>query len=63
VDNRYWFPCYDDADDKVVTETTVTFDKAYTVVSNGALIDTKNQCRQHEDLALCDERTSLSPIS
>ena len=41
VDNRFWFPCYDDADDKAVTETTVTFDKAYTVVSNGALIDTK----------------------
>ena len=41
IDNRHWFPCYDDVDDKVVTETTVTFDSAYTVVSNGNLIDTK----------------------
>jgi aminopeptidase N len=38
VDNRYWFPCYDDADDKVITETNITFDKAYTVVSNGRLL-------------------------
>ena len=41
IDNRYWFPCYDDVDDKVITETTVTFDKNYTVVSNGNLLDTK----------------------
>lgn len=41
IDNRYWFPCYDDVDDKVISETTITFDKAYTVISNGNLIDTK----------------------
>ncbi|MBS1625755.1 MAG: hypothetical protein JST83_17150 [Bacteroidetes bacterium] len=41
VDNRYWFPCYDDVDDKVVSETTITFDKDYTVVSNGNLLSTK----------------------
>lgn len=41
VDNRYWFPCYDDVDDKVISETTITFDKNYTVVSNGNLLSTK----------------------
>jgi aminopeptidase N len=41
IDNRYWFPCYDDVDDKAVTETTITFDKTYTVISNGNLLDTK----------------------
>ena len=41
IDNRHWFPCYDDVDDKVITETTITFDKNYTVVSNGNLLDTK----------------------
>jgi aminopeptidase N len=41
IDNRNWFPCYDDVDDKVITETTITFDAAYTVVSNGTLVDSK----------------------
>ena len=41
IDNRHWFPCYDDVDDKVITETTITFDSAYTVVSNGNLLSTK----------------------
>ena len=42
IDNRHWFPCYDDVDDKVITETTITFDADYTVVSNGTLVDSKN---------------------
>ncbi|HWB64527.1 MAG TPA: hypothetical protein VG603_13510, partial [Chitinophagales bacterium] len=37
IDNRYWFPCYDDVDDKLLTETEITFDTAYTVISNGDL--------------------------
>lgn len=37
IDNRHWFPCYDDVNDKVITETNITFDKAYTVISNGLL--------------------------
>jgi aminopeptidase N len=41
IDNRHWFPCYDDVDDKVITETTITFDSAYTVVSNGTLMSTR----------------------
>lgn len=35
IDNRHWIPMYDEMNDKMVTETIVTFDSAYTVVSNG----------------------------
>jgi len=37
IDNRHWIPCYDDVNDKLLTQTTITFDSAYTVVSNGVL--------------------------
>lgn len=42
IDNRHWFPCYDDVTDKLVTETKITFDKAYTVISNGLLKEAKD---------------------
>jgi aminopeptidase N len=41
IDNRYWFPCYDDVNDKMITETYITFDSAFTVVSNGVLKEKK----------------------
>ena len=41
IDNRHWFPCFDDVADKAITETIITFDKDYTVISNGALVDKK----------------------
>ncbi len=41
IDNRHWIPCYDDVNDKVITETTITFDTAYTVISNGVLKEKK----------------------
>jgi aminopeptidase N len=37
IDNRYWIPMYDDMNDKFITETTITFDKNYEVLSNGLL--------------------------
>jgi aminopeptidase N len=37
IDNRYWIPLYDDMNDKFITETTITFDKNYEVLSNGLL--------------------------
>lgn len=37
IDNRYWIPMYDDMNDKFITETEVTFDAAYEVLSNGVL--------------------------
>lgn len=41
IDNRHWFPCYDDVNDRLITETIITFDSAYTVVSNGKLLTKK----------------------
>ncbi len=35
IDNRYWIPMYDQGNDKFTTETVVTFDKSYKVLSNG----------------------------
>lgn len=37
IDHRYWIPSFDDPVDKVITETYVTFDADYKVLSNGAL--------------------------
>ncbi len=38
TDNRYWIPMYDAMNDKMITETVVTFDKKYPVISNGTKI-------------------------
>jgi aminopeptidase N len=35
TDNRHWIPMYDEMNDKMITETVVTFDSTYTVISNG----------------------------
>jgi aminopeptidase N len=37
IDNRHWIPCYDDVNDRLITELRITFDSSYTVVSNGRL--------------------------
>ncbi|MBS1904955.1 MAG: hypothetical protein JSS75_14720 [Bacteroidetes bacterium] len=42
TDNRYWIPCYDDWDDKLITETIVKFDKDYEVLSNGTKLAEKD---------------------
>jgi aminopeptidase N len=39
IDNRHWVPCYDEQNDKMTTETIVTFDSAYSVLSNGTRVD------------------------
>ncbi len=36
--NRYWIPLYDHQNDKMTTETTVTFNDHYQVLSNGNLV-------------------------
>ncbi|HND77486.1 MAG TPA: M1 family aminopeptidase [bacterium] len=36
-DHRYWIPMYDDPNDKVIHETSITFDKTYRVIANGKL--------------------------
>ena len=40
--NRYWFPCYDYPNDLRTTEFTATVEKDLTVISNGNLIEAKN---------------------
>jgi aminopeptidase N len=35
IDNRNWIPFYDEMNDKITTEMTVTFDAKYKVLSNG----------------------------
>src|SRR5262249_3239042 len=40
-DNRYWIPSYDNPNDKLITETIITFDKDYNVLSNGLLLNGK----------------------
>src|SRR5690606_21995695 len=41
TDHRYWIPMYDDANDKFITETIITFDKKYEVLSNGKKLGEK----------------------
>lgn len=36
--HRYWVPFYDNPNDKLITETIITFDDAYRVLSNGERI-------------------------
>ena len=40
--NRYWFPSYDTPNDFRTTELRATVDKPFTVVSNGKLVETKD---------------------
>jgi aminopeptidase N len=37
IDNRQWIPMYDDMNDKFITETSITFNQDYQVISNGLL--------------------------
>jgi len=41
INNRHWFPCYDEQNDKLITETIVTFDSRYSVLSNGTRVSTR----------------------
>ena len=40
-ETRYWLPCYDAPNDPATTEMAVTVARPYSVVSNGALAETK----------------------
>jgi aminopeptidase N len=42
IDNRYWIPMYDQQNDKYFTETVVTFNGDYKVLSNGDLKSVKD---------------------
>jgi aminopeptidase N len=41
-DTHYWLPCYDYPNERATSEMIITVDKPLFVVSNGALIETKN---------------------
>jgi aminopeptidase N len=41
IDNRHWIPMYDNMNDKFVTETIITFQKDFNVLSNGDLLSEK----------------------
>ncbi len=54
IDNRHWIPMIDDRSDKFITETIITFDEDYNVLSNGELKKVKrNKKRRHQNMALC----------
>jgi aminopeptidase N len=42
IDNRHWIPFYDEMNDKITTEMTVTFDSKYKVLSNGTKMTEKD---------------------
>lgn len=42
IDNRAWIPMYDEMNDKFITETIITFDKDYQVLSNGTKLSEKD---------------------
>jgi aminopeptidase N len=42
TDNRCWIPMFDYMNDKIKTDIHVKMDKSFKVLSNGALVDTKN---------------------
>ncbi|MGO9600539.1 MAG: M1 family aminopeptidase [Isosphaeraceae bacterium] len=44
-DNHLWLPCYDYPNDRATTEMIITVDRPLSVVSNGSLVETKdNAC-------------------
>lgn len=40
--NRFWFPSYDSPNDFATSEIRATVEKPFTVISNGALVETKD---------------------
>lgn len=41
IDNRYWIPMYDEMNDKIISETIITFADSFQVLSNGNLLSEK----------------------
>ncbi len=42
INHRHWIPLYDEPNDKMITETIITFDKKFRVISNGKKISEKD---------------------
>ncbi len=65
-DSRYWFPCYDYPNDRATSEMIATVPSKYTVISNGVLVETKEEkaketktCRWKQDIPHSSYLTSL----
>ncbi len=65
-ENRYWFPSYDYPNDRATSEVVVTVPQKYTVISNGVLVETKEEKAKStktfhwkEDIAHSNYLTSL----
>jgi aminopeptidase N len=47
MDNHFWFPCYDFPNDMATSEVIATVPDRYILVSNGKLISTKQNRKEH----------------
>ncbi|MDZ7331928.1 MAG: M1 family aminopeptidase [candidate division KSB1 bacterium] len=47
IDARYWFPCYDEPDDKMTSEVIATVADSFFVLSNGRLVGVKHNPQDH----------------
>ena len=41
-ENRFWFPCYDNPNEKMTSEQIITVESRYTVVGNGELLEKRD---------------------
>jgi aminopeptidase N len=46
MDNHFWFPCHDFPDDRATTEMFITVPREITALSNGALVDVKENAKE-----------------
>lgn len=45
MDNHFWFPCHDFPDDRATSEMLITVPRELTALSNGALVDVKEDAK------------------
>ena len=60
IDNRHWIPGFDAVNDKLVTETKITFETGYEVISNGELVSKKKNPSYRVLLLLIEWLDSLT---
>ena len=55
-DTQHWLPCYDYPNDRATTEMIITVAKPLFVLSNGVLVETRENAGDTHDLSLEDGR-------
>ncbi|MBI3272823.1 MAG: hypothetical protein HYZ53_27800, partial [Planctomycetes bacterium] len=55
-DNRHWFPCYDEPDDRFQVTQRIRVPEGYQVIANGVLTETKT-----EDVAAAEPAPAATP--